>query len=249
MGLKKSITNFWIELYFGATGLVMAILTPYITYSRHWSISNKWGSDRTMIVGPSGSGLFNRCYSRFKGDEFTCDNFAQPFWTLPVYVLFGRIAMTASCVLIILSFLCLLLSMSCVMYMEISPHIKQILNWIAWSLRTSSVILTFATVCQYSAFIIVQDLRNRVDAKNAFPTLTLVKYNIYMSWDKCIYIGYFMTLGDMILLTYWLCMLMNPSPHCQSKYTIGLTKLPEYYEYQKRKKLYQLHKHRLQTEW
>ena len=228
MAWEKTVTSLAVELFLATSGLLKAILTIYITCSSTWSANNDIITEASVLYGPS-AGLFYRCYSRFSS-EFTCDDYIEPFWTLPGPLIFCRVGMIISCICIVVSFFLLVLSMNCVFYGEIPGTFKQKLQVISLILRIISVILTAIVVSTYVIGIAKLDKRGRFDAsvvdQKAFP----FRYGVYQLVAKSVYIGWSVAGTDAIVCTYWTVILCKPSAHAQDNYRIGRTKLPFYYE-------------------
>lgn len=246
----KSITNFWIETFLALTGLVQAVITLYITITPRWARNNDYATEFSVMYGSQGAGIFNRCWSRF-GNEFTCDDWIEPFWTLPAPIIIARVFIILANVFIYLHLPILVLSMTCVLYAEMSPGLKQSLNCFAWWLRFLSCFFLLITTVTYGVAVSLFDIRWRINAANSAPAGVLAaSYVVYQLWDKCLYLGFAFGFTDLIILTYWAFMILLPEKMgCQEKYVIGFTKMPEYYLDQQMKeeaklKMYQENKNK-----
>ena len=93
----------------------------YSLFLPHWSKETK-SSSEVSHLGKSYGGLWYRCYTRkFKGD-FTCDNYARPFFALNL-LLKLRIVYTTGVSIGSLSLLCHLLAQDCNETLEIYSSI------------------------------------------------------------------------------------------------------------------------------
>jgi len=191
------------------TCAINAVLTVFIIVFPEWTFINMMLTEASILNGHH-FGPFRRCFSRFGiGEEFTCDDYIQPFWTLHPSMLFVRTGLIVAAITIIISVLTTMLSMSCVYPNQLPETSKTWLRLLTIVLRLVSGVFILLCVSLYATMIIHQDLR-MAQVQSLAPNTQAFRYEVYNLWGRCIWIGWAVSCSEILLNLMTIYLWINP---------------------------------------